>query len=114
LSKNIGEILSIKENQDLRALIKKNKVIEKSRDGWKEKNHERYCKIKALKVRKSEVELSRDKWKIACKNKDHEIELKESLVKALEEQLILANISAEQIKKELDDFKKKLKNAPMF
>lgn len=101
-------------NESLPSLIKKNKVIEKSRDKWKEKNHERYCKIKALKARKSEVELSRDKWKNTCKDKDHEIDLKDSLVKALEEQLILANISAEQIKKELDDFKKKLKDVPMF
>lgn len=106
--------MSIKKNESIPALIKKSKVIEKSRDSWKEKNHDRYGEIKALKARKGEVELSRDKWKAECREKKCEVDLKDSLIKALEEQLIIANISAEQIKKELDDFKKKLKDVPMF
>jgi hypothetical protein len=106
--------MTMKKNDTIPSLLKKNKDIEKSRDNWKEKNHERYDEIKALKARKNEVESSRDKWKVECKKKNKEVSLKESLIKALEEQLVIANISAEQRKIELDDFKKKLHEMPLF
>lgn len=106
--------MNIEKNKSIPALLKKNKAIEKSRNNWKEKNHDRYDEIKALKARKGEVEISRDNWKESSKEKSQEISLKDALIKALEEQLVMANVNAEQIQKELEDFKKKLEKAPIF
>jgi ferredoxin-NADP reductase len=89
----------------LRAKAKK---AERSRDSWKEKNHERYEETKALKARMEEIRTSRERWKQDHEKKAAEVLLKENLLKAVEEQLIKANVDKERIERELNDFKKKL------
>jgi chromosome segregation ATPase len=93
-----------------RALRKKTKRIEESRDSIKAKSREKGKVIKAYQDRQTELEKNRDDWKAKCKEQEKErmnADEKHKQVAAL------FNMKEEQFKEILKEFEELKKKYPM-
>lgn len=96
---------SVKE--EARALRKKSKRIEESRDSIKAKSREKGKIIKAHQDRQTELEKNRDDWKAKCKEQEKERLNAENNYKEI---AYLLNMKEEQLRetlKEFEELKKK-------
>lgn len=91
------------------SFVRKNaKKIEKSRDDWKEKNHEKANSIKALKTRVLEAKTSRDNWKIDYLKNSEEIRVLQEKIHGLEEELFTERLEKDSLQCTIVELKKKL------
>lgn len=97
--------LNIKE--ETRALRKKTKRIEESRNSIKAKNREKGKIIKAHQDRQNELEKNRDDWKAKCKEQEKERINADNKYKEFAALFDMKEEQLRDILKELDELKKK-------
>lgn len=96
------------KNEPASVSRKKAKLMEESRDSWKEKNQEKHNSIKALKARLEETKKSRSDWKLEYLKQTNETDIYKEKVQSLENELIKERFEKEFLLKEIDSLKKKL------
>ena len=87
---------------------KKAKLMEESRDAWKEKNQEKLNSIKALKARLNETKESRKDWKLEYLKQTNETDIYKEKAQTLENELIKERFEKEYLLTEIETLKKKL------
>ena len=101
------------KNEQVSNVRKKAKIMENSRNAWKEKNQEKQDSIKALKARMIEKEASRDSWKLKNLKNSHEAEVYKEKAQALEQELIKERFEKECLLREIEELKKKPRRSLM-
>lgn len=103
-----------KKKEDLCALRKKTKRFEQSRDNLKSKNREKSISIKKLKDRLAELEFSRNQWKEKSYRAEKKCRIKETELNQAARERDSLKTECDQLKHEVENFKKKRKNLPSY
>lgn len=99
-----------KTKEDRCILRKKAKRFEQSRDNLKAKNREKSTTIKKLKDRLAELELSRNHWRKQNAKAERESQIKEIELNEVAQENSTLKVERDQLKQEMENFKKKYKN----